>query len=56
MVYTGQITLEAIQSMHFQSLVFKPLKSHYSKAVHSLSFAKNIFVVPKLARVVKVPI
>ena len=37
--------------------VFKSLKSHFSKAVHSLSFAKKDFVVSKskFAHVVKTP-
>ena len=37
--------------------MFKSLKSHFSKAVHALSFSKKDFVVTKweFARVVKAP-
>ena len=48
-------TTHALQPLDV--LVFRSLKSHFSKAVHSLCFTKKDFVVTKrdFARVVKVP-
>ena len=48
-------TTHALQPLDVS--VFKSLKSHFSKAVHSLSLAKRDFVVTKrdFARVVKTP-
>ena len=48
-------TTHALQPLDVS--VFRSLKSHFSKAVHSLSFTKKDFVVTKrdFARVVKVP-
>ena len=48
-------TTHALQPLDVS--VFKSLKSHFSKAVHALSFAKKGFIVSKreFARVVKTP-